>query len=54
MGSEGEVKGENFNGSSMINVPGVSEDTDPMIQGPHVFFLRERTIAFSSFFSPPF
>lgn len=38
----------------MINVPGVSEDTDPMIQGPHVFFLRETTIAFSSFFSPPF
>lgn len=38
----------------MINVPGVSEDTDPMIQGPHVFFLRETTIAFSSFVSPPF
>ena len=38
VGSEGEVKGENFNGSWMINVPGVSEDTGPMIQGTHVFF----------------
>lgn len=34
----------------MINVPGVSEDTDPMIQGPHVFFCVKQLLLFPHFF----